>query len=133
VVAIRDGKLATETVRQSTRVGAPNGEAAIGDTVQEVEEDIYEELVVLDSAGRLQVPKEYLEQFGISLRARLDITEEGILIRPAPEAAQRVVDQLASQASATFKRKSRRGLLDLSKVGNLFGRGRRGRRGSDQE
>jgi putative ABC transport system ATP-binding protein len=140
VVAIRDGKLATETVRQSTRMGTANGEGDAADGIQEVEEDIYEELVVLDSAGRMQVPKEYLEHFGISLRARLDITEEGILIRPAPEAATRIADQLASQASATFRRKGRKRVLDLSKLGSalglsraagLFGRGRHERRGRE--
>jgi hypothetical protein len=41
----------------------------------------YEELVVLDTAGRLQVPRDYLEEFRIGDRARLEITEEGILIR----------------------------------------------------
>ena len=41
----------------------------------------------MDSAGRLQVPKEYLEQFDIKGRARLELAEEGILIRPAPQAA----------------------------------------------
>ncbi len=122
VVAIRDGKLATETVRQSTRVGAPNGEAVAGEALQEVEEEVFEELVVLDSAGRLQVPKEYLEYFGIRLRARLDITEEGILIRPAPEAAVRVAEQLASQVPAAFRRKGRRGVLDLSRLGGIFTR-----------
>jgi bifunctional DNA-binding transcriptional regulator/antitoxin component of YhaV-PrlF toxin-antitoxin module len=66
VVAVRDGKLATETVRQ--------GEAAHGEA--------YQELVVLDSAGRLQVPKEYLERFGIKRRVQLEPTSDGILIRP---------------------------------------------------
>lgn len=42
----------------------------------------YAEYVVLDSAGRLQVPGDYLEQFGIGDRATLEVTDEGILIRP---------------------------------------------------
>ncbi len=74
VVAIRDGKTSSETVR----IDAPveNGEV--------ISEEVYEELVVLDSAGRLQVPKDYLEKFEIHGRARLEVTEEGILILPAP-------------------------------------------------
>jgi bifunctional DNA-binding transcriptional regulator/antitoxin component of YhaV-PrlF toxin-antitoxin module len=40
----------------------------------------------LDSAGRLQVPKVYLEQFNIRRRVRLELAEEGILIRPVPDA-----------------------------------------------
>jgi hypothetical protein len=63
------------------------GEAAAEDGVREQVEEIFEELVVLDSAGRLQVPKEYLEQFGIKGRVRLELTEEGVLILPAPESA----------------------------------------------
>ena len=85
VVAIRDGKTATETVRQSVTTTSPNGESASGDGVQQ--EDIFEELVVLDSAGRLQIPKEYLEHFNIKGRAQLELSEEGILIRPAPQSA----------------------------------------------
>lgn len=86
VVAIRDGKLASETVRQSVAAFSPDGEPiAEGDAPTE---EIFEELVVLDSAGRLQIPKEYLEQFGIKGRARLELTEEGILVRPAPQSAQ---------------------------------------------
>jgi putative ABC transport system ATP-binding protein len=86
VVAIRDGKTATETVRQSVLNGAPEGALATADGVAE-EEEVFEELAVLDSAGRLQVPKEYLEYFDIRGRARLELTEEGILIRPAPQSA----------------------------------------------
>ena len=77
VVAIRDGRLATETVRARS-----NGAATrLGDDTYE--DEAFEELTVLDSAGRLQIPKEYLQQFGIKGRARLEITEEGILILPA--------------------------------------------------
>jgi ABC-type multidrug transport system ATPase subunit len=86
VVAIRDGKTATETVRQSVLNVAPAGALATADGVAE-EEEVFEELAVLDSAGRLQVPKEYLEYFDIRGRARLELTEEGILIRPAPQSA----------------------------------------------
>lgn len=86
VVTIRDGKTATETVRQSVLNNAPDSESAAEGAAQE-EEEVFEELVVLDSAGRLQVPKEYLEHFDIKDRARLELTEEGILIRPAPQSA----------------------------------------------
>lgn len=68
VVAVRDGKLASETVR----LQADHREKT----------QRFEELVVLDSAGRLQVPRDYLERFHIRRRARLEITPEGILIRP---------------------------------------------------
>jgi hypothetical protein len=55
----------------------------------------YEELVVLDAAGRLQVPRDYLETFRIGDRARVEMTDEGILIRPVEgrEAAARVSEE----------------------------------------
>ena len=66
VVAVRDGKLASETVR-----------------VQKVDSDEHHlvELSVLDSAGRVQLPREYLEHFDIKRRVLIESTEEGILIR----------------------------------------------------
>ena len=88
VVAIRDGKTATETVRQSVFNHASEGELTAEGGVREQEaEEVFEELVVLDSAGRLQVPKEHLEYFNIKGRARIELTEEGILILPAPQSA----------------------------------------------
>lgn len=77
VVAIRDGKTSSETVRQSAT------EANIDEALGGKKSDTFEEFVLLDSAGRLQVPREYLEQFNITGRVLLDVTEEGILIRPA--------------------------------------------------
>ena len=66
VVAVRDGKLASETVR-----------------VQKVDSDEHHlvELAVLDAAGRLQIPREYLEEFDIKRRVLIETTSEGILIR----------------------------------------------------
>lgn len=72
VVAVRDGKLASETVRVK----------------KEEHHDVhhFEELVVLDAAGRLQIPRDFLQSLGIRRRARIELTEEGIIIR-APEGA----------------------------------------------
>jgi putative ABC transport system ATP-binding protein len=99
VVAIQDGKMATETVRRSRADGEIEGEGDTG-----VEDDFHE-LVVLDSAGRLRVPKEYLEQFGIKGRVMLDLVEEGILIQPVPEsvqaqAAEQYVGELVPEAKS---------------------------------
>lgn len=129
VVAIRDGKLATETLRQSSRAGVPYGETSDNGeaTVSEHEEEVFEELVVLDSAGRLQIPKEYLEYFNISLRARLDITEEGILIRPAPESATKAAEKFVSRKPRDQKHKGPgklarvKDLLSGSKGGKMLG------------
>jgi putative ABC transport system ATP-binding protein len=81
VVAIRDGKLASESVR--VRADAVAGT----DGWQEEHLHTFEEMVILDSAGRLPVPREYLDHFDIRRRVRLEIVEEGILIRP-PKSGQ---------------------------------------------
>jgi len=72
VVAVRDGKLATESVRLKVN---PDGS-------QEDHLHAFEELAILDSAGRLSIPREHLEHFHIRRRVRLEIVENGILIRP---------------------------------------------------
>jgi putative ABC transport system ATP-binding protein len=78
VVAIRDGKLATETMR---RPGLKNAEILDGRADIDTETE-FEELIVLDSAGRLQLPKDYIEQLAIQKRVHLELLEDGIMIRP---------------------------------------------------
>ncbi len=75
VVSIRDGKTSSETVRQ-TPVRAEEGVSG------KAAEEQFEELTVLDSAGRLQIPKPLLERYAFQSRARLEPSEEGILVRP---------------------------------------------------
>lgn len=84
VVAIRDGKTSTETIRRVSQLEqAMVGQRTPGEDGADHEEvQTFEEYVVLDSAGRLQVPRENLEQLGISDRVTLEVTDEGILIRP---------------------------------------------------
>jgi ABC-type lipoprotein export system ATPase subunit/bifunctional DNA-binding transcriptional regulator/antitoxin component of YhaV-PrlF toxin-antitoxin module len=72
VVAVRDGKLASETVRVKSSKRGPAGA-----------EHVFEELVVLDSAGRLSIPRDLLDRFNIRRRVRLEVIDGGILIRPA--------------------------------------------------
>jgi putative ABC transport system ATP-binding protein len=78
VVAIRDGKTSTETIRQVSQLE----QAMVSERLPE--EVTYHEYVVLDSAGRLQVPREYLERFGIGGRVELEAVDDGVLIRPVP-------------------------------------------------
>ena len=78
VMAIRDGKAASETIRSRR-----NGEGKTVDVIEAAsEEDHFQELVVLDSAGRLQVPKAYREALNIRNRVHMEMTEDGVLIRP---------------------------------------------------
>jgi ABC-type lipoprotein export system ATPase subunit/bifunctional DNA-binding transcriptional regulator/antitoxin component of YhaV-PrlF toxin-antitoxin module len=85
VVAIRDGRTSSETVRLRSGDG-PAEEASVPGAGAPTEE-VYEEWVVVDSAGRLQLPKEYLERYGIQGRARVLKGDNGIVIQPAPQFA----------------------------------------------
>ena len=83
VVAIRDGRTSSETVRVDNRTGerSEHTPSAADSPLSPIFSE-YSEYVVLDSAGRLQVPKEYLEQVGVGDRATLEVVDGGILIRP---------------------------------------------------
>ena len=85
VVAIRDGKTSTERVR-SGRQEAAEANQALSTTAVSLPEALkpqeFEELVVVDRAGRLQIPRDYLEALDIGDRVRLELTGGRILIRP---------------------------------------------------
>lgn len=75
VVAIRDGLTSTEFIKRNPNLdGTGAGFSAQG--LQEV----HEAYVVVDRAGRLQVPKEYLESVGIGGRASMEFDGEKIVI-----------------------------------------------------
>jgi putative ABC transport system ATP-binding protein len=76
VVAVRDGKLATESVRLKSLSGGEN------DGHDQEHVHVYEELAILDSAGRLSIPRDYLDQFHIRRRVRVELVSNGILILP---------------------------------------------------
>lgn len=72
VVAIRDGKTSTETVR----VADPTQIAQPGLITPR-----YEELLMLDNAGRVQIPGEVLEKLGIGGRVRLEVKDGSVLLQ----------------------------------------------------
>ncbi|GAB2693929.1 ABC transporter ATP-binding protein [Paenibacillus thermoaerophilus] len=73
VVAIRDGMTSTEFVKRN-----PNLDLSVGGhTIREA----HEEFVVIDRAGRLQVPKEYLQALQITNKASMEFDGEKIMIR----------------------------------------------------
>ncbi|HHE72726.1 MAG TPA: ATP-binding cassette domain-containing protein, partial [Chloroflexi bacterium] len=109
VVAIRDGRLATETVRSR---GNHNGDEEVASEEEEAEE-VFEELTVLDSTGRLQIPKEFLEHFGIKGRARIELTEEGILVLPATNVDLDHVHDAEALATSFEEAHKNRGLSGL--------------------
>ncbi len=79
VVAIRDGRTSTEIVQVA------DGESGAAQQESAAIPRSFEELVVLDRAGRLQLPGEQRALAGIRRRARVELVEGGILIRPGDE------------------------------------------------
>ncbi len=77
VVSIRDGMLSSETRRRTSDTA--HGESDAAGAANKVD---FDELVILDTAGRLQLPKELLERFDIRGRATIDFTDDGIIIKP---------------------------------------------------
>ena len=75
VVAIRDGRTSTETVR---RVALDLSDFADANMVLG---DTHDEYVVMDAAGRLQIPREYLEKLDIKGKVQVSVEGENIVIR----------------------------------------------------
>jgi ABC-type lipoprotein export system ATPase subunit/bifunctional DNA-binding transcriptional regulator/antitoxin component of YhaV-PrlF toxin-antitoxin module len=89
VISIRDGKVSTESKvvngRATVQLGAVDAPAD-GTPAPETQ-SVIQELIVVDSAGRLQVPKELLQQYNIRRRVHLEPHEDGLLIKPVVEEA----------------------------------------------
>lgn len=78
VVAIRDGRTSSEFIRKRSykeELEKVNFESA-------VTEETHVELTVLDRAGRLQIPRDYLEALGLkgSNRIRVELDKERIIL-----------------------------------------------------
>jgi ABC-type lipoprotein export system ATPase subunit len=67
VVGMRDGRTSIEIIRKRDETGQTIGE---------------EEFVILDRAGRLQLPQEYLESLGLEERARVRLLADHIGVWP---------------------------------------------------
>jgi putative ABC transport system ATP-binding protein len=77
VVAIRDGQTSSELIRREV----DESSSFKSEKEQQVTQDRHEEYIVLDRAGRLQVPKAYLEALQISGKASMEFDGEKIMIR----------------------------------------------------
>jgi ABC-type lipoprotein export system ATPase subunit len=70
-IAIRDGKISTEVLRQTTIDS--EGQTA----------DVAQEYSVLDRAGRLQIPRDFIESLGLRDRVRLALEPDHVGVWPA--------------------------------------------------
>jgi hypothetical protein len=74
-VAIRDGRTATE-VHRTARATADGGTVLVT-----------EEYAVLDRAGRVQLPRSYVDELELRERVRLTLESDRVEVRPAPRDA----------------------------------------------
>ncbi len=81
VVAIRDGRTSSEIVRRRSYkedLAELDAQSEAIKTEAENDEDFtHEELVVLDRAGRLQLPKDYMDQMGLHGGDRVKVELDG--------------------------------------------------------
>jgi putative ABC transport system ATP-binding protein len=75
VVAIRDGQTSSELIRRQVE------ESELSQKEADASQTSHEEYIVLDRAGRLQVPKAYLEALQINGKASMEFDGETIMIR----------------------------------------------------
>jgi len=78
VVAIRDGKTSSEILVKQSYADKLDSIGLLDDS--------HEEFAVLDRAGRIQLPREYLERLGINgNKVRLELTDGKIIVSPSDE------------------------------------------------
>jgi ABC-type glutathione transport system ATPase component len=130
VVAIRDGKTSTETVRTGTK---PSTLKTVEQPKQgrrtKMQKPVeFEELVVLDSAGRLQLPREYLEALDIGDRVHLELKESNIIVSQvagrgrvaAPKVTLPSPEELYIEEDAAPEEKSRSTVARLVQIAGKF-------------
>lgn len=87
VVAIRDGRTSSEFIRRISYAEELANLEASSSTISTVGEDSHVELAVLDRAGRLQIPKEYLDALNIKSRGKVkvELEDDRIVLYPPEE------------------------------------------------
>ena len=76
VAAIRDGKISSELILKQDYAERMNEITAFTET-----KEIQDEFVILDRAGRVQIPREVLERLGIKgNKVRMDVEDDRIII-----------------------------------------------------
>lgn len=127
VVRIRDGMLATETRRQVRSQSGINGHAQGDMGVGAQPEEEYEELAVVDNAGRLHIPQDYLEELAFKNHATIEVIGDGILIKPLAEETADVA-AAGTMGSETIRRGAQDEVAAKKSGRGFFGRFRKRKR-----
>ena len=81
IIAIRDGKTSSEFIRRQKY------SSALDEMGSFLDQDSHEEFVVMDRAGRVQLPREYLDSLGLQNKnkVRVELEDGKIIIEPLKE------------------------------------------------
>jgi AbrB family looped-hinge helix DNA binding protein len=103
VIAIRDGKISAEMVRQQNILYNSNQPDLSATLLAGESDNQHVELTVVDSSGRLQIPKNLRDQFNIRDRVLLEGVTDGVLIRPVETTKKESAEDLLDQLEQTRK------------------------------
>ena len=81
-IAIRDGRTSTETIRRENALEAVNPNVLATSAVIGLSSETHRESVLIDRAGRLQLPKEAIENIAFNGRAEVRITDNHVELWP---------------------------------------------------
>jgi ABC-type lipoprotein export system ATPase subunit len=101
VVAIRDGRTSSEYIR---RQSVKEEMEALGGLGEEARQETHEELVVMDRAGRLQIPAAYLETLGLKGKNKIKVELEGrkiVLYAPGEASGAETADAAGTKDMAS--------------------------------
>ena len=95
-IAIRDGRTSTETIRRQEPLAAANEQILSRSAVIGLSSETHRESVLIDRVGRLQLPKEALENFPFNGRAEVRITEDHVELWPIDMGMDEMMDEEAT-------------------------------------
>lgn len=81
-IAIRDGRTSTETIRRETALETIEAHMPAASAVIGLPTETHRESILIDRAGRLQLPKEAIEKFPFNGRAEVRITDDHVELWP---------------------------------------------------
>ena len=81
-IAIRDGRTSTETIRRSTALDFLDTRIPMASAVIGLPARTHRESILIDRAGRLQLPRDAVERFPFKGRAEVRLTEDHVEIWP---------------------------------------------------
>ena len=83
VVMIRDGKTSSERIMKSEKKAELKGFLDEVEDLTEDSKETHDEYVILDRAGRIQIPRDMLDEIGVkSNRVRMSVENGAVMIRP---------------------------------------------------